>query len=285
MKTRKNQLVSITFLCILSVICISAVICGCSVDSLEKANSDLLSSQNPDSTTANITVTTDHDPQVTLSPATSVVITTQNTTTQPIVTTQPITEVTKPVYVYSGAIEDFLLPLEEFSWDRIYAPELIMLHFTSAVVNHRDDPYNMEYVRQTFIDYDVSIHYIVERNGTVRCYIPEDRVAWHAGKGEFADDPKYTNSMNQYAIGIEIVGMGSESDMSIYLTSKEYKAIDDSLKGFTDEQYAALGLLIDDLCKRYGITKDRDHIIGHEEYSPKKNDPGELFDWDRVILN
>lgn len=186
------------------------------------------------------------------------------------------------VNVYEQAEKDFLTPLEEYSWERQYAPELVMIHFTSAVVNHREDPYRMDYVRDTFIEYNVSVHYVVQRDGTVYCYIPEDRVAWHAGVGEFNGDPRYTDRMNQYAIGIEVVGIGSETDMAIYMTSAEYRALDDSLKGFTDAQYQALALLVEDLCTRYRIPRDADHVIGHEMYNPKKNDPGELFDWDRL---
>ena len=206
---------------------------------------------------------------------------TETTGTQATETTQSAA----PVYVYEAAVEDFLLPIEEFSWERQSAPEYIMLHFNSAVVAHPEDPFNMEYIRKIFIDYDVSVHYIVERDGTVRCYIPEDRVAWHAGAGEWNSDPKYTNTMNQYAIGIEIVAIGSQSDMSTYLTAAQYQALDASFKGYTQEQYQALQLLIADLCSRYNIPADRDHVIGHQEYSPKKSDPGELFDWSQVLPN
>ena len=38
-----------------------------------------------------------------------------------------------------------------------------------------------------------------------------------------------------------------------------------------------------DICARYGIPYDRAHIIGHEDYRPSKSDPGELFDWGRVL--
>lgn len=212
-------------------------------------------------------------------------------TTQP--TTQPATTAQttvptetlppEPVFVHENAVEDFLLPLEEFSWERKYAPEFVMIHFTSAVVTHPEDPHNIAYIRDIFVEYDLSIHYIIERDGTVHCYIPEDRVAWHAGAGEFAGDPKYTNNMNQYAIGIELAAMGSEEDMSGYLTKDAYRALDDALKGFTQEQYDALKILVTDLCQRYGIPMDRDHVIGHEEYSSRKTDPGELFDWRWII--
>ncbi len=189
----------------------------------------------------------------------------------------------EPVYVYKNAVEDYLLPLEEFSWERLYKPEFVMVHFISAVGPHKEDPYNMKYVRDIFIEYDISVHYIIERDGTINCYIPENRVAWHAGSGEFLNDPKYTNQMNQYAIGIELVAIGSEDDMSIYMSSSEYQALDDSLKGFTDEQYESLKALVADICERNDIPLDRDHIIGHEDYSPEKTDPGELFDWNRIL--
>jgi len=185
--------------------------------------------------------------------------------------------------VYEGAIKDYMLPLESFSWERLYDPEFVMIHFTSAVVVKRDDPYNIDHIRDIFINGEVSIHYIIERDGKVRCYIPENRVAWHAGKGEFADDEKYTNKMNLYSIGIELVGMGSKEDMSGYMSGKAYDALDDSLKCFTEEQYAALKPLVEYLCCQYGIPMDRAHVIGHEDYSPKKSDPGDLFDWSRIV--
>lgn len=209
----------------------------------------------------------------------------QDTTKAPETTSLPETTVpeTDEPKAALKIINDYLLPLESYSWEREYAPEYVVIHFTSAVVNHRDDPYNMAYIRQTFTDYGVSINYIIDRDGTVYCYIPEERAAWHAGKGTLSAGEKYTNALNKYSIGIELVGMGSASDMSQYLTEKEYAALDRSLIGFTDAQYTSLSLLVDDICTRYGIEKDREHIIGHEDYSPAKTDPGELFDWGKIL--
>ena len=214
--------------------------------------------------------------------------------TQPTETTAPTeaTETTAPptepprVVVYPGAVEAYLGELgngHDFSWEQEYPPEYVMIHFCSAVVNHRDDPYNYDYVRQTFIDADVSIHYLVDRDGTVYCFVPEDRSAWHAGKGQWLGDEKYTDKMNKYSIGIELMAIGSQQDMAGYLHSGEYKKLDDSLKGFTDAQYEALAALVKDICERNDIPLDRQHIIGHQEYSPKKKDPGELFDWSRIV--
>ena len=85
--------------------------------------------------------------------------------------------------------------------------------------------------------------------------------------------------MNHYSIGIELVAVGSEQDMSIF----EYRATRYLERGFTQAQYDALKPLLADLCERYNIPADRAHIIGHEEYSPHKTDPGELFDWSQVV--
>lgn len=190
---------------------------------------------------------------------------------------------TAPVTVYSGAVEVYLCPLDTYSWEREHAPEFVMLHFTSAVVEHRDDPYNNTYLRALFTESGISVHYLIQRDGTVYCYMPEDRAAWHAGVGEWQNDPGYANMMNHYAIGIELAAIGSAADMEEYLSAGAYEALDESLIGFTEAQYASLGELVSDLCSRYGIPKDAAHIIGHEAYSPEKNDPGELFDWGRIL--
>ena len=197
--------------------------------------------------------------------------------------TEAIPVISEPVYVYGGAIVDTLEPIDDFSWEREYAPEFIMIHFTSAVVNYPDDPYNMAYIRQTFVDYGLSIHYIIDRDGTVYSYIPEERVAWHAGKGEYAGDEKYTNAMNKYSIGIELVGIGSQRDMAQYLTADEYVALDESVIGFTDSQYASLRELVLDISSRNDIPLDREHVIGHSDYSKTKTDPGELFDFEMIL--
>lgn len=188
-----------------------------------------------------------------------------------------------PVYVYKNAAENFLLPLDAYSWEREFPVEYVMLHFSSAVVNHPEDPYNMAYIRETFVQYKVSTHYIIDREGNVECYIPENRAAWHAGKGKWLDDEKYTNKMNYYAIGIELAGMGSAEDMSIYMSKDAYAALPDSYKCFTDAQYAALKLLVADICQRNNLPMDRQHVIGHSDFNPAKVDPGQLFQWDRLL--
>lgn len=185
--------------------------------------------------------------------------------------------------VFSGARKEYLQPLEDFSKKRVENPEFVVVHFTSAVVISPKDPYNMDTVRSIFVDYKVSVHYIIHRDGTVSCYIPEERVAYHAGYGSWKDDPKYKDSLNEYSVGIELVAIGSQKDMQQYLTKAEYEKLSPDLIGYTDAQYDALKRLVADICQRNQIPMDRDHIIGHQEYSSKKSDPGELFDWDQLL--
>lgn len=210
----------------------------------------------------------------------SMPVTTEEVT---VMTVPATTAVAEPPEFSPLAKEQFLMPIEDYSWEREFAPEYVMLHFTSAVVISRDDPYNMETVRGIFEDSGISIHYIIDRDGSIYCYMPETRAAWHAGKGTFADDERLTNAMNKYSIGIEMVAIGSENDMSQYLTKDEYAALDPSLIGFTEAQYESLVPLVKDICERNAIPFDREHVIGHEEYKPQKCDPGELFDWGRLF--
>ena len=197
------------------------------------------------------------------------------TSSQP---TQATTQgTTSPVEVSPLAVEHFL-DFENASYPRENPVEFVMIHFTSAVMLDRENPYDYDLVRGIFVDYKLGIHYIIDRDGTIYCFLPESRSAWHAGKGSFGDE-KYTDNMNRYSIGIELMGIGSQEDMSIYLQPEEYDRLDKDLIGFTDAQYTALGALVRDICTRHEITMDRQHIIGHQEYNPAKNDPGELFEW------
>lgn len=189
-----------------------------------------------------------------------------------------------PEYVVSPLAEpDYLQPFMLYSRERTEIPEFVMLHFSSAVVLDQENPYDMPTNRQIFVDYQVSTHYIIDREGNIYCYIPEDLVAYHAGYGSWPTDPKYTDFMNDWAIGIEILGIGTQKEMRQYLSAETYRSLDPSFIGYTDAQYEALNALVKDICQRNNIPMDRDHVIGHSEYSPQKVDPGELLDWDRVL--
>lgn len=216
-------------------------------------------------------------------PESSEVVSSENTYGEAAEKTEEMPESTEPIYVSPLSTENFLLPLEDYSWEREFEPEYVMLHFTSAVVNNRSNPYDMSEVRKIFEDSEISIHYIVDREGGIQCYIPESRAAWHAGRGSFGTDERLTNAMNKYSIGVEILAIGSQHDMAQYLTAAEYNALPKEYIGFTEQQYRSLAGLVKDICGRNSIPFDREHVIGHDMYNPLKNDPGELFDIEKLF--
>ena len=159
----------------------------------------------------------------------------------------------------------------------------VVIHFMSNVIENRVNPYILADIERIFLDYGLSAHYIIDRDGIVYFAVPEDRVAFHAGVGTLADFPAYEDNLNQHSIGIELLGIGTREEMSPFLTAYEYDALDPSLIGFTEAQYEALNWLLNSILARHpGVLPNRTHIIGHSEYAPYKTDPGELFEWERL---
>ena len=210
-------------------------------------------------------------------------LTVEETAAEPTPTEETGTEEDGTRTVSALAREWFMEPAENYSWEREEKPEFIVLHFSSNAVADPEHPCDVEAIRKIFLETEVSANYIVDRDGTVYCLIPEDRCAWHAGVGTWRGEERLTNKMNRYSFGIEMVAVGSQKDMAQYLTPAEYARIPADCIGFTEAQYQAVRALVEDLCRRYSLYRDSEHIIGHQEYSPSKNDPGELFDWMKVI--
>lgn len=167
--------------------------------------------------------------------------------------------------------------------------DMIMMHFCSDVIQNPDNPYQVTRIKDIFTSYGVSAHYLVDREGTVHRFVPEERVAFHAGKGRLSWMPERTNQLNEHAIGIEILNVGSWRDMKTFMKKEAYDEFASKYPnwiGYTDAQYAALRKLVEDIRSRHPIPFDRYHIIGHEEYAGagRRTDPGELFDWTRIGL-
>ncbi|WP_249872636.1 N-acetylmuramoyl-L-alanine amidase [Oceanobacillus saliphilus] len=181
------------------------------------------------------------------------------------------------------ASTDALLP-EENSRERTTPITHVMMHFTSNVIGNPQSPYELEDTRTIFIDYGVSAHYLIGRNGEIYNLVPEDRVAFHAGKGDLPDYPHYQDQLNDYSIGIEVMAIGTKEEMQTMMSDSFYDSIDPAHIGYTDAQYASLKRLLDDILLRNpSIKKDRNHVVGHDEYAPgRKTDPGSLFDWSRI---
>ncbi len=167
--------------------------------------------------------------------------------------------------------------------------DMVMLHFCSDVIENPDDPFNVDRIVEIFTSYTVSAHYLIGRDGTVFRFVPETRVAYHAGRGSLSWAPERTNLLNDYSIGIEMLNVGSANDMAIFMSSEKYaeyaKKHPDWI-GYTDEQYQALNTLLSSIQIRHPAVKhNKKHIIGHDEYAgSRRTDPGELFDWKRIGL-
>ncbi|MFE6129325.1 N-acetylmuramoyl-L-alanine amidase [Streptomyces sp. NPDC056437] len=103
----------------------------------------------------------------------------------------------------------------------------------------------------------VSAHYVVRSaDGHVAQCVRERNVGWHAGNWDY----------NTRSIGIEHEG---------WVDRPEY---------FTDVLYERSAALTSSICDRYGIPKDRTHIIGHNEVpGATHSDPGPFWDWGRYI--
>ncbi|MET7760182.1 N-acetylmuramoyl-L-alanine amidase [Streptomyces sp. NPDC005389] len=99
-------------------------------------------------------------------------------------------------------------------------------------------------------------HYVVRKDGHVAQMIRELDVAFHAG----------SRDMNERSIGIE------------------HEGFVDRPQDFTAAMYAGSARLTADICARYGIPVDREHVIGHVEVEGTDHtDPGPHWDWDRYL--
>ncbi len=169
---------------------------------------------------------------------------------------------------------------------RSNTPTHIVLHFISNAANKPENPYIYDDIRGVFIDYDVSPHYMIDRDGEIYFLLPESRAARHAGKGSIEEFADYDDHLNRFSIGIELMAIGTEEEMQQIMSPEHYRKIPAEHIGYTEAQYQALNLLIDDILTRNKqIKRDRLHIIGHDEYAPdRKTDPGDLFEWDKLLF-
>ena len=99
----------------------------------------------------------------------------------------------------------------------------------------------------------VSAHYIFRSSdGAVTQTVREKDIAWHAGNWTY----------NTQSIGIEHEGYVDNSGW------------------FTDAMYRASAALTRSLTSKYGIPRDRSHIIGHVEVpGATHTDPGPYWNW------
>lgn len=133
--------------------------------------------------------------------------------------------------------------------------EVVVVH-SSYYAGKGHEPFWREGVIDQYRQYDVSPHYLIDRDGTVYRMAPDTCVCWHAGKSQLPGTDR--DSLNNCALGIEIINSKST--------------------GPSNAQYASLASLIDELVEHYSVT----HILGHSDIAPgRKTDPWS-FSWRRL---
>ena len=167
--------------------------------------------------------------------------------------------------------------------------DVVMLHFSSDVIAHPDDPYRVDRVVATYEGGPASAHYLIDREGKVYRLVKEERAAFHGGKGKLPWLADRENKLNATSIGIEMMAIGSKADMKIFMSGEKYDAYAKRHPeniGFTDKQYASLRALMAEIYARHPEVKaDRRHVVGHADYAAgRRTDPGELFGWDKIDL-
>lgn len=107
-----------------------------------------------------------------------------------------------------------------------------------------------------------SAHYGIGKDGTIHQYVPDDEIAWHAGRvlRPTAVLPEGMNP-NWYSIGIEHEGR--------------------ALDHYPLEQMVASARLVRELCRKYQIPVTPANVLLHREIYAAKTCPGTL---DRDLL-
>ncbi|MEV4757096.1 N-acetylmuramoyl-L-alanine amidase [Micromonospora sp. NPDC049559] len=99
----------------------------------------------------------------------------------------------------------------------------------------------------------VSAHYLIRSSdGAITQMVRDKDIAWHAGNWTY----------NTQSIGIEHEGYVNDASW------------------YTDAMYRSSAALTKFLCDKYGIPKDRSHIIGHNQVpGATHTDPGPNWNW------
>ncbi len=126
-----------------------------------------------------------------------------------------------------------------------YKPEAVVIHIMAGSIQSCDGWFNNP-------NSQASAHYGVAKSGEVHQYVKEEDAAWHAG-GVYNPTWNFIKpniNPNLYTIGIEHEGQAGDI--------------------WTEQQKQASASLIREICERWQIPMDRNHIIGHYQITAKK---------------
>ena len=132
------------------------------------------------------------------------------------------------------------------------AIDTLVLHYTELPLQD-----SLDILSDATREHRVSAHYVLAEDGTIYRLVPEERVAWHAGRSSW----RGREALNANSIGIEIVNLhGDRHD-------------------YPPGQIAALIELCRDILARNRAIEAR-NVVGHSDIAPqRKIDPGRRFPW------
>ncbi len=132
------------------------------------------------------------------------------------------------------------------------AIDILVLHYTELPLAE-----SLAILRDDARAQRVSAHYVLDLDGTLYRLVPEERVAWHAGRSHW----RGRDALNATSIGIEIVNLHGD------------------LHDYPSRQIAALIELCQDIVARHPAIVPR-NIVGHSDIAPRRKvDPGRRFPW------
>lgn len=138
----------------------------------------------------------------------------------------------------------------------------------SFLVIHHTEAVSIDEARNLYQKHEVSAHYLIDEEGEIYSLVDECDVAYHAGISYW----RGVDGLNSSSIGIELV-------------------CNDACEcGYTDKQMNALIELCKNLKEKYDIEVE--NIVGHSDiayfkengYLDRKQDPSNLFDWNKLFL-
>ena len=110
--------------------------------------------------------------------------------------TEPNIQISTPEIVEKTATWGFYIPSVNRTIDTI------IIHST---YNDTDsDVYNIDKILNTFKNYRVLTHYMIDREGIIYQLAPDSAIAYHAGSSQMPDGSR-KNKINNYSIGIDLI--------------------------------------------------------------------------------